>query len=175
MRGFGAADTEEAAIATHLLQFVASCGEAVLGCEIAGEIGHVTSAAWILNRDSSRVLLVFGAKENAWKLPGAHCETQNGAELFQVARREALRASGGVADGNRATIFAISKQEIPAYWNTPAHLHFELVFRLDALETVDLPRGAKWFSLANAAMLGSDSIAHLVRKTSALSQETTHL
>lgn len=175
LRDFRAADAQEAAIAVRLSQFVASYGNAVLGREIVGEVGHVTSAAWIANREQSHVLLVFGAKEGIWKLPGAHCEIQDADELFQVAQREAARSLGRVAEPNGATIFALCEQEIPAYWNTPTHLHFELVFRFNALETVDLPRGARWFSFVETAALGSDSIARLVQKTQALSQEITHL
>lgn len=166
LRDFRAQSAEESGIATRLMQFVAFARGAVGGREICGETGHITGAAWIVNREQSRVLLVFGAKENRWKLPGAHSETLDGADIFQIAQREAERALGNspVETQNRAGLFALGERQIPQYWNTPAHLHFELIFGFAANESGALPRGAKWFSMEEAAHLGDENIARFSQK-----------
>lgn len=172
LRDFRAEDTVEAAIVARLSQFVASHGEAVLGREIVGgtgEIsGHLTAAAWILDPESARVLLVCGAKEDVWKVPGAHCEAPTPAALQASAAREANRALGQIAHPMSEAVFALSEQEIPAYWNTPVHLHFEMIFRFAAPSNEDLkllPRGARWFDLNEALQLNREPIARCIRKT----------
>ncbi len=183
-------DTIENVIEDEVVQrlqlFLASHGANALGREIVGDgpdAGHVTGAAWILNRDSTRVLLVFGVREQAWKLPGAHCESaEHEPDLFRIARgiaqSEATRALGRLAN-TQADLFAVSEREISDYWNTPAHLHFEVVFRFNESETATnaavLPRGARWFWLEEAAQLGCPEIARLARKTQHLFEENTAL
>lgn len=114
--------------------------------------------------DNSHVLLVFGRKENAWKLPGAHCDGNFDGKAFQTAQREATRALGGAPATQNALLWALGEREIAAYWNTPAHRHFELIFLFLETPTQDLPRGARWFSLDEAAQLGDATIARLVQK-----------
>lgn len=108
--------------------------------------GHITASARVLNFDRSRVLRVWSAKEARWKLPGAHGEGD--FDLALVALREARRALGWPPDvqleGKAVEVVA---QQIGEYWNTPAHLHLEVVFEFEAQETKVLPSGGRWFAV----------------------------
>ena len=132
----------DAALLARFGAFAKQRGAGAMGREIGGEIGHFTVAAHISNPDNSKVLLVFGAKEGRWKRPGAHIENN----ALQTAEWEASRALGRPSGAPHAAIYALREHQIPPYWNTPAHCHFEIVFRFVAGEDADLPRGARWFS-----------------------------
>lgn len=146
LREFAPRNAQEARSQTRLTQFVTRWQNAAFGREIVGEgrfPGHITSAAHLENCAGTRVLLVFGAKEGAWKRPGAH--VANASELREVAAREACRALNGAASAADGAIHALHCREIGEYWNTPAHTHFEVVWRFVGDETGELPRGARWF------------------------------
>ena len=132
----------EVELLARFLSFSKHQGGAAASREIAGDLGHFTVAAHILNEDGSKVLLVFGAKEGRWKRPGSHIET----DARQAAVAEASRALGRPVGPPDVAIYALAERQVAAYWNTPAHLHFEIVFRFVASESDDLPRGARWFS-----------------------------
>lgn len=128
-------------------RLVARHGLAVCGSGLVddGEFcGHITASARVLNLDRSRVLRVWSAKEARWKLPGAHGEGD--LDLASVALREARCALGWPPDVQlQGEAVEVVAQQIAKYWNTPAHLHLEVVFEFEAQETEVLPTGARWF------------------------------
>ncbi|HEX8465842.1 MAG TPA: hypothetical protein VF627_14595 [Abditibacterium sp.] len=141
LRDFHCKTSTEAAIKAELLRFLDLHGERAFGVEIAGE-GHITSVARIENRQRTKILLVFGAKEGRWKMPDSHIETNPQQSARGIAAR-ALRN----ANFEGGELISLSQREIEPYWNTPSHWHFELFFAFVTDETNDLPRGARWFSL----------------------------
>lgn len=163
LRDYDAIDSSESSTKEAVLRFIEAHWEASFGSEVVGEVGHVTSAAWILNHEATKVLLVFGSKVGHWKLPGEHVEGET--ELWEAAQEQAARALGSGDLEGEERIFAIVEAEVAEYWNTPAHRHFEVVWRFMAEEREKLPRGAKWFSLAEAATLGQGMFASLVEKS----------
>ncbi len=122
----------------------AACG-AELVCD--GDLcGHITAAARVWNLDRTQILQVWSAKNERWQLPGAHGEYD--LDLAKIARSEALRALGGPPDGELrgGEVAGVNSEEITEYWNTPAHVHLEIVFEFWATEEpAELPRGAQWF------------------------------
>src|SRR5579863_7317385 len=49
--------------------------------------GHLTGSAWLVSKDSERVLLTHHRKLNRWLQPGGHADGDS--ELARVALREA--------------------------------------------------------------------------------------
>jgi hypothetical protein len=147
--GFRPKDAVEAAVFERLVQFSREFGDDVLGSVLAGQIGHITVHARVENQDKSKILLVYGAKEQQWKYPGGHI----GHGILESAIQEASRALGQDAGKPDEIIFELRETRIEEYWNTPAHTHFEIVFRFLAEEKVDLPRGGQWFTLEVARQL----------------------
>lgn len=156
LRAFAASDSIEAELKANILHFVQAHDAQAFSSEIADEKGHVTAAAWILNREATKVLLVFGAKLGRWKLPGEHVETED--DLWNCAHKHALRALNSTYIESDGEIYALAQSEIPEYWNTPAHQHFEVIWRFVADEASELPPGARWFPLPEAALLEEQTI-----------------
>ncbi|RYX86234.1 hypothetical protein EON83_03150 [bacterium] len=138
---FGALDER---VQKLLTQFGAAACGAELVC--TGDLcGHITAAARIYTPDHARTLWVWSAKNQRWQLPGAHGD--NDLNLAKVAHREALRALGLPPEtkliGGQAV--GVEAEEVPEYWNTPAHTHLAVIFEFQIHERASLPRGAQWF------------------------------
>src|SRR6476661_8500289 len=54
--------------------------------------GHVTGSAWVLNANSTHVLLLHHRKLDRWLQPGGHCDGD--PDVLRVAMREAREESG---------------------------------------------------------------------------------
>jgi 8-oxo-dGTP pyrophosphatase MutT (NUDIX family) len=173
-------DAHEAAMKARLETFLAAVaqrGDDPFGREMAGETGdggvpawgHVTGSAWVVNKDFSHVVLVHHAKLNKWVQPGGHCDGE--ANVAAVARREAEEETGLNVTLITPEIFDIDTHEIPEYWRTPAHCHYDVRFllRADSAQTPvvsDESHAALWFSLDVALQRsGEESVARMVEKT----------
>jgi len=140
--------------------------------ELAGqnpEIGHVTGSAWIVNPQYTKCVLLHHAKLGKWVQPGGHCDGD--CDVMNVARREVQEETGLNVTALQNEIFDIDIHEIPEYWNTPAHLHFDVryLFVADPAQKIisnHESRGVRWLTLEEACELsGEESIWRLVEKT----------
>ncbi len=165
------ADAHEAAMTARLVAFLQKNEATAFEREIAGqnpEWGHVTGSAWVVNTDFSKVVLLFHGKLGRWVQPGGHCDGQN--DVLEVARREVLEETGLETVPIGSSVFDVDVHEIPEYWNTPAHLHFDVRFLLRAEENEPVcsheSREVRWVTLDEAEQLaGDESVARMVRKT----------
>jgi 8-oxo-dGTP pyrophosphatase MutT (NUDIX family) len=133
------------------------------------ERGHVTGSAWIINPEHTKCLLLHHAKLGKWVQPGGHCDGE--ADVLNVAQREAREETGLVAAALQKEIFDVDIHEIPEYWNTPAHLHFDVRYLFAADPGQEIvsnheSRAVRWLSLSEACKLsGEESIRRMVKKT----------
>lgn len=104
---------------------------------------HITASARVWNPARTYVLKKWSAKHRRWQLPGAHGEGD--FDLGLVALREAQLALGLKATPERGRAVEVVLQEVEEYWNTPAHLHLEVVFEFWLTELRELPRDVRWF------------------------------
>ena len=89
--------------------------------------GHITGAAWLLNRDGTRVLLTHHRKLNKWLQLGGHADGD--PDVIDVALREAREESGIAAiEPISSSIFDVDVHEIPARGNVAKHLHYDIRF-----------------------------------------------
>ena len=91
--------------------------------------GHLTASAWLLNKDTSQVLLTHHTKLNMWLQLGGHCDGD--PDILGVAIKEAQEESGitqiyPVSED----IFDIDIHLIPAYKQDTAHYHYDVRFLL---------------------------------------------
>lgn len=92
-------------------------------------IGHITSSAWILNKDHSQALLLHHKKLDNWFQLGGHCDGDH--DVLGVAIKEAQEESGINAIAPVSLkIFDIDIHTIPANKNEPEHEHYDVRFLL---------------------------------------------
>ncbi len=93
------------------------------------EIGHITSSAWLLNKEGSKVLLTHHAKLNRWLQLGGHCDGD--PDVLRSALREAREESGIEAiEPVQTNIFDIDIHPIPETAKEKAHFHYDVRFLL---------------------------------------------
>ena len=164
-------DAHESAMVARLKRFLSVEG-AHFGRDLAGESpnwGHVTGSSWIVDESGENVVLVHHRKLGKWVQPGGHCEDER--DVLSVAVREAREETGLDVWAHDNAIFDVDAHEIPEYWNTPAHVHYDVRFLLRAnLEQTPVvseeSRAVRWVSLDEAQKLSSeDSIARMIEKT----------
>lgn len=122
------AHPDEVEIADRFTRFISTqpdCFERSLA------IGHITGSAWIVNRDSSLILLTHHRKLDRWLQLGGHADGD--PDVVQVALREAREESGldsfeVLGEG----IFDLDIHPIPARGDTPEHLHYDVRYLLRA-------------------------------------------
>jgi len=89
--------------------------------------GHLTASAWLVSRDSRRVLLTHHRKLGRWLQLGGHADGD--PDLARVALREAAEESGlqglRLDDGD---IFDLDKHWIPERGDVPGHWHYDVRF-----------------------------------------------
>ena len=155
----------------RLKRFLAHDG-AHFGRDLAGNApdwGHVTGSSWIVDESGEKVVLLFHGKLRKWVQPGGHCDDES--DVLSVAMREAREETGLDVRADDNAIFDVDAHEIPEYWNTPAHVHYDVRFLLRAdsaqMPVVSDESGAvKWVSLAEARQLsGEASVARMIDKT----------
>ena len=89
--------------------------------------GHITGAAWLVNRAGTHVLLTHHRKLNAWLQLGGHADGDH--DIVNVALREAQEESGiDELYLLSPEIFDLDIHPIPARGAEPAHFHYDVRF-----------------------------------------------
>jgi len=96
--------------------------------------GHVTASAWVLNPDSSAVLLTHHKKLGRWFQLGGHIEDDDSIQAASL--REAEEESGiGELRLVSQDLFDLDVHLIPARNTVPEHYHYDFRFLLVAGDT----------------------------------------
>ena len=109
-------------------------------------VGHLTGAAWLVDRSGQRVLLTHHRKLDRWLQLGGHADGD--ADLARVALREAGEESGLPGLRVEAPIFDLDRHWIPAYGGEAGHWHYDVRFVVRCTETEDYVVSAESHALA---------------------------
>ena len=127
-------NNEEEVIKPILLDFLARNDDAF--CR-ENPLAHMTTSAWILNKERTKVLMGYHNIYNSWGWLGGHADGDE--DLLRVIRKEVAEESGlanirllqdGIYGINILTVFPHYKRG--KYVN--AHLHFDVEFLFEADE-----------------------------------------
>lgn len=120
---------------------------------------HFTASSWILNKNHTKVLLIYHNIYRSWAWTGGHADGET--DLLSVAQREAMEETG--ITGIRAVmegIFSLETLTVDGHEKNgryvPSHLHLNVTYLLEADEKEllkvkpDENSGVKWFTREDA-------------------------
>lgn len=101
------------------------------------EMFHLTTSAWVVNKDRSKVLMVYHNIFDSWSWIGGHAD--GNPDLLQVAKREILEETG-VSDIKAICddIFGLSIHAVKSHMKkgkfVSSHLHYDVQFLFELSE-----------------------------------------
>ena len=120
--------------------------------------GHFSSSAFVVNKERSKMVVVYHNIYDAWIYPGGHADGED--DLLSVAVREVEEETGlkvKILDNN---IYGIQSLPVKGHVKrgkyVSSHTHFDTVYLLEADDTIPLvfredeSKGAKWIPLEDA-------------------------
>lgn len=132
------------------------------------EFGHFASSAFVVNKDKTKMLVVYHNIYDAWIFPGGHADGED--NLLSVAIREVEEETGLKTKVLDNSIYAISASPIASHMKrgkyVPAHTHLDVVYLLEANEEEPLAfredesQGVKWITFEEAI---GDNIVDFIR------------
>ncbi len=120
---------------------------------------HFTASAWLVNKEHTKVLMIYHNIYNSWAWTGGHADGEQ--DLLSVAIKEAKEETGveNIVPVTR-DIFSIEILTVDGHIKrekyVPCHLHLNVTYLLEADEEdvlrvkPDENSGVKWFSLVEA-------------------------
>ena len=118
------------------------------------EIAHFTASAWVVNKERSKVLLVYHNIYKSWSWTGGHADGE--ADLLAVAIRE-VQEETGISNvlPIKEEIFSLEIIGVDGHVKkgnyVSSHLHMNLTYLLEADESeslkvkIDENSDVKWF------------------------------
>lgn len=122
-------------------------------------VAHITASAWVVNKDRSKVLMVYHDIYNSWSWMGGHADGET--DLLSVAIRE-VKEEAGISNVRPVSeeIFSLESLTVDGHVKkgnyVSSHLHLNITYLLeaDSEEQVsvkaDENSGVMWFSLEDA-------------------------
>lgn len=118
-------------------------------------VAHMTSSAWVVNKDRSKVLMVYHNIYNSWSWLGGHADDET--DLLSVAIRE-VKEEAGILNVQPVSndIFSMESLTVDGHVKkgeyVSSHLHLNITYLLeaDSEEAVtvneDENSGVAWFT-----------------------------
>ena len=120
--------------------------------------GHFSSSAFVVNKERTKMVVVYHNIYGAWIYPGGHADGED--DLLSVAVREVEEETGLHVNVLDKDIFAVqslpTKGHVKRGKYVSAHTHFDTVYLLEADDTIPLvyredeSKGVKWISFEEA-------------------------
>ena len=118
-------------------------------------IGHFSSSAFVVNKDRTKVLVVYHIIQNGWIWPGGHADGDD--NLLNVATREVKEETGLDVKALDENIFGIHSAGVKGHIKhgkfVSAHIHFDTMYLMEGDDTLPLvyredeSRGVKWIPI----------------------------
>lgn len=132
------------------------------------EFGHFVASAFVVNKDRTKMLVVYHNIYDGWIYPGGHADGIE--DLLSVAIREVEEETGQKVNVLSDEIFALqanpTKGHVKRGKYVSSHTHLDVIYLLEADENIPLTfreeesKGVKWISLEEAT---EESIVDFVR------------
>ncbi len=159
---YNACNEQEQKDKETMLKFINSF-EDVLTRE--NEFGHFTSSAWVVNKEKTKVLMIYHNIYDSWTWTGGHADGED--DLLNVAIREVCEETG-IKNVNPVVEDVFSLEIICVNGHVKrekyvsSHLHMNLTFLLEADENETLyvkedeNSGVKWVDINEAVSISKE-------------------
>ena len=122
-------------------------------------LAHMSASAWVVNRERTKVLMVYHNIYHSWSWLGGHADGEK--DLLLVALKEVKEESGvSHVQAISEDIFSLEVLTVDGHEKkgeyVPSHLHLNITYLLEADETESLKikedenSGVAWFELEDA-------------------------
>ena len=129
------------------------------------KIAHITASAWVVNKDRSKVLMVYHNIYHSWSWLGGHADGER--DLLKVAVREVMEESGlkqvrPVAEEVYSLEILTVDGHVKRGVYVPSHLHLNVTYLLEADEhgqlrvKEDENSGVAWFAPGDAVLASTE-------------------
>ncbi|MCI8467479.1 MAG: NUDIX hydrolase [Bacilli bacterium] len=132
------------------------------------EFGHFASSAFVVNKDRTKMLVVYHNIYDAWIFPGGHADGEE--NLLSVVVRKVEEETGLKTKVLDNSIFVISASPIIGHIKRgkyiPAHTHLDVIYLLEADDKEKLvfredeSKCVKWITFEEAT---GDNIVDFIR------------
>ena len=130
------------------------------------KMGHFTSSSWIVNKERTKVLMIYHNIYDSWAWTGRHCDGDS--DLLHVALKEAEEETGlkkiKVLNKDMASLEIVTVDgHVKSGKYVSSHVHLNCTFLLEADEEEllkikpDENSGVKWFYLDEAIEVTSET------------------
>ena len=120
--------------------------------------GHFSASAFIVNKERTKMLVVYHVINDGWIYPGGHADGEE--NLLSVAVREVEEETGLKAKVLNEEIYSIQSAPVKGHIKkgkyVSAHLHLDVVYLMEADDKIPLvyrddeSKGVKWLSFEEA-------------------------
>ena len=120
--------------------------------------GHFTASAFVVNKDRTKMVVVYHIINDGWAYPGGHADGID--DLLSVAVREVEEETGLKAKVLDENIFAINSNPVIGHVKrgkyVSSHIHFDCVYIMEADDKIPLvyredeSKGVKWVNFEDA-------------------------
>ena len=122
------------------------------------DFGHFSASAFIVNKERTKMLVVYHIINDGWIYPGGHADGEE--DLLSVAVREVEEETGLKAKVLDENIYSIQSAPVKGHIKkdkyVSAHLHLDVVYLMEADDKIPLvykddeSKGVKWVSFEDA-------------------------
>ena len=120
--------------------------------------GHFTASAFVVNKERTKMLVVYHIINDGWIYPGGHVDGET--DFLSVAVREVEEETGLRVRVLNPSIFSLSSAPVKGHVKrgkyVSAHLHFDIIYLMEADDTLPLKyredesKGVKWVTFDEA-------------------------
>ena len=120
--------------------------------------GHFSSSAFVVNKERTKMVVVYHIINDGWMYPGGHNDGEE--DFLSVAVREVEEETGLKTTVLDQDIFSIQSVPVKGHIKhgkyVSAHLHFDVVYIMEADDTIPLvyredeSKGVKWIPFSEA-------------------------
>lgn len=129
------------------------------------EVAHFTASGWIVNKERTKVLMIYHTLFNSWSWTGGHADGEE--NLLKVAIKEAMEETGVASiQSVKDDIFSLEIIPVEGHMKNgvyvSSHLHMNITYLLVADETEavkikpDENSDVRWMGREEAVLMSSE-------------------